>query len=257
MISSEVTVLFEKACQSESAFRRSASAQAAHLLFVRSLPTLHLTNSISLVSTPLLHSCYPSPSLVFIQELTARSHLVSLASRRRTLSRPDVAEAVGKSDMFDFLIDIIPRDDSTSGAASGSATPAESRKGRKGAGKGKGKKRSRKASAEVDDDDGNYGEEDGTPMGSEFGTETEYVSVLGAEDEPGQHAGKKARIDNLVHGAYPQVSPGSLTVSSASALELLANSTYKLNSNRYKDSCGTPIPSQLQRSVSAARFAVS
>ncbi|KWU45299.1 hypothetical protein RHOSPDRAFT_33244 [Rhodotorula sp. JG-1b] len=61
MISSEVTVLFEKACQ------------------------------------------------IFIQELTARAHLRSLASRRRMISRADVAAAVSRSDMFDFLIDIVPR----------------------------------------------------------------------------------------------------------------------------------------------------
>lgn len=36
--------------------------------------------------------------------------MVSLSSRRRTLSRPDVAQAIAKSDMFDFLIDIVPRD---------------------------------------------------------------------------------------------------------------------------------------------------
>lgn len=48
---------------------------------------------------------------VFIQELTARSHLVSLSHKRRTLSRPDVAQAISKSDQFDFLIDIVPRDD--------------------------------------------------------------------------------------------------------------------------------------------------
>ncbi|GAA5885765.1 hypothetical protein JCM3774_001119 [Rhodotorula dairenensis] len=61
MISSEVTVLFEKACQ------------------------------------------------IFIQELTARAHMRSLASRRRMISRADVAAAVSRSDMFDFLIDIVPR----------------------------------------------------------------------------------------------------------------------------------------------------
>ena len=41
---------------------------------------------------------------VFIQELTARAHLRSLASRRRMISRADVAAAVSRSDMFDFLI---------------------------------------------------------------------------------------------------------------------------------------------------------
>ncbi|GAA5917619.1 hypothetical protein JCM8208_006444 [Rhodotorula glutinis] len=86
MISSEVTVLFEKACQ------------------------------------------------VFIQEVTARAHLVSLAARRRTLSRADVAQAVSRSDMFDFLIDIVPRNEqraaaSTSDAvASGSGTKRRARK---------------------------------------------------------------------------------------------------------------------------------
>ncbi|BGP52172.1 Transcriptional activator hap5 [Rhodotorula kratochvilovae] len=94
MISSEVTVLFEKACQ------------------------------------------------IFIQELTARAHLVSLAARRRTLSRADVAQAVSRSDMFDFLIDIVPRTEqraaaststgggSGSAAASGSGSkrPSRSRK---------------------------------------------------------------------------------------------------------------------------------
>ncbi|GAA5902527.1 uncharacterized protein JCM6883_001436 [Sporobolomyces salmoneus] len=73
MISSEVTVLFEKACQ------------------------------------------------IFIQELTARAHLVSIESKRRTISRTDVAQAVGKSDTFDFLIDIVPREERNA-AASGSGS---------------------------------------------------------------------------------------------------------------------------------------
>ncbi|GAA6023312.1 hypothetical protein JCM11491_006891 [Sporobolomyces phaffii] len=73
MISSEVTVLFEKACQ------------------------------------------------IFIQELTARAHLVSIESKRRTISRTDVAQAVSKSDTFDFLIDIVPREERAAAAASGSS----------------------------------------------------------------------------------------------------------------------------------------
>ncbi|KAK4055776.1 CCAAT- binding transcription factor component [Microbotryomycetes sp. JL201] len=60
MISSEVMVLFEKACQ------------------------------------------------IFIQEMTARAHLVSLDAKRRTLTRNDVEEATSKSDVFDFLIDLLP-----------------------------------------------------------------------------------------------------------------------------------------------------
>lgn len=154
-----------------------------------------------------------SPPSVFIQELTARSHLVSLASRRRTLSRPDVAQAVSKSDMFDFLIDIIPRDDATStgtggATASGSATPAGGAGGgggKNGKGKkGKGKKRSRKNS--VEDEDGNYGEEEGeeTPLGSDFGApvEGEYgeVGFQGGEED---HESKRPRMhdpQDVVYG---------------------------------------------------------
>ncbi|GAA6017366.1 hypothetical protein JCM10207_005610 [Rhodosporidiobolus poonsookiae] len=92
MISSEVTVLFEKACQ------------------------------------------------IFIQELTARAHLVSLAARRRTLSRADVAQAVSRSDMFDFLIDIVPRNERTAAAstsAGGSNAPGgPSRRKRRAGGSG-------------------------------------------------------------------------------------------------------------------------
>ncbi|GAA5999428.1 hypothetical protein JCM5350_003981 [Sporobolomyces pararoseus] len=71
MISSEVTVLFEKACQ------------------------------------------------IFIQELTARAHMVSIESKRRTISRTDVAQAVSKSDTFDFLIDIVPREERAAAAVAG------------------------------------------------------------------------------------------------------------------------------------------
>ncbi|THH05440.1 hypothetical protein EW145_g4791 [Phellinidium pouzarii] len=48
---------------------------------------------------------------VFISEITARSFIVADANKRRTLSRADIAKALSKSDQFDFLIDIVPRDD--------------------------------------------------------------------------------------------------------------------------------------------------
>lgn len=50
--------------------------------------------------------------------------MVSLSSRRRTLSRPDVAQAIAKSDMFDFLIDIVPRDDATTTTTAATAGPS-------------------------------------------------------------------------------------------------------------------------------------
>ncbi|KAI5120737.1 hypothetical protein M0805_006443 [Coniferiporia weirii] len=48
---------------------------------------------------------------IFISEITARAFIVADANKRRTLSRSDIAKALGKSDQFDFLIDIVPRED--------------------------------------------------------------------------------------------------------------------------------------------------
>ncbi|KAK4700723.1 hypothetical protein P7C70_g5521, partial [Phenoliferia sp. Uapishka_3] len=75
-------------------------------------------------------------STVFIQELTARSHLVSLSHKRRTLSRPDVAQAISKSDQFDFLIDIVPRDDDGEVAGSNAGPSGSSKKRKSTAGNG-------------------------------------------------------------------------------------------------------------------------
>jgi len=48
---------------------------------------------------------------VFIEELTLRAWLHVEENKRRTLQRNDVATAVSKCDQFDFLIDIVPRDE--------------------------------------------------------------------------------------------------------------------------------------------------
>ena len=48
---------------------------------------------------------------LFILELTMRSWIHTEENKRRTLQRSDVAAAISKADMFDFLIDIVPRDD--------------------------------------------------------------------------------------------------------------------------------------------------
>lgn len=48
---------------------------------------------------------------VFIAEITARAFIIADSNKRRTLSRSDIAKALSKSDQFDFLIDIVPRDE--------------------------------------------------------------------------------------------------------------------------------------------------
>lgn len=53
---------------------------------------------------------------VFITELTMRAWIHAEDNKRRTLQRSDIAAALAKSDMFDFLIDIVPREEATSHA---------------------------------------------------------------------------------------------------------------------------------------------
>ncbi len=49
--------------------------------------------------------------LVFIAEITARAFIIADSNKRRTLSRSDIAKALSKSDQFDFLMDIVPREE--------------------------------------------------------------------------------------------------------------------------------------------------
>lgn len=69
---------------------------------------------------------------IFITELTMRAWIHAEENKRRTLQRSDIASALAKSDMFDFLIDIVPREEAAShakrsggqGGAGGSGPPA-------------------------------------------------------------------------------------------------------------------------------------
>lgn len=48
---------------------------------------------------------------MFIAELTLRAWLNTEDNKRRTLQRNDIAMAISKYDQFDFLIDIVPREE--------------------------------------------------------------------------------------------------------------------------------------------------
>ncbi|KAF9112711.1 hypothetical protein BGX27_002932, partial [Mortierella sp. AM989] len=48
---------------------------------------------------------------IFITELTIRAWIHAEENKRRTLQRSDIAAAISKTDMFDFLVDIVPRED--------------------------------------------------------------------------------------------------------------------------------------------------
>lgn len=55
---------------------------------------------------------------IFITELTMRAWIHAEENKRRTLQRSDIASALQKSDMFDFLIDIVPREEAMASSSS-------------------------------------------------------------------------------------------------------------------------------------------
>ncbi|KAK5786954.1 Nuclear transcription factor Y subunit C-2 -like protein [Gossypium arboreum] len=48
---------------------------------------------------------------IFVLELTLRSWIHTEENKRRTLQKNDIAAAISRTDVFDFLVDIIPRDE--------------------------------------------------------------------------------------------------------------------------------------------------
>ncbi|KAB2096323.1 Nuclear transcription factor Y subunit C-2 -like protein [Gossypium arboreum] len=48
---------------------------------------------------------------MFVLELTLRSWIHTEENKRRTLQKNDIAAAISRTDVFDFLVDIIPRDE--------------------------------------------------------------------------------------------------------------------------------------------------
>ncbi|KAG2014314.1 nuclear transcription factor Y [Coprinopsis cinerea AmutBmut pab1-1] len=61
---------------------------------------------------------------IFISEITARAFIIADSNKRRTLSRSDIAKALSKSDQFDFLIDIVPREEMSFHGASSAKKPS-------------------------------------------------------------------------------------------------------------------------------------
>jgi len=84
---------------------------------------------------------FAKASELFIADLTARGFVEASVSKRRTIQRSDIAAAIGKSDLFDFLVDVIPREE-TQEAKKRALGGVSSRKGKsKTGGKGKGKEK--------------------------------------------------------------------------------------------------------------------
>ncbi|KAL1915558.1 uncharacterized protein VTP21DRAFT_6682 [Calcarisporiella thermophila] len=60
---------------------------------------------------------------IFITELTLRAWIHAEENKRRTLQRSDIAAAISQSDMFDFLIDIVPREEASQGPGTKTKNP--------------------------------------------------------------------------------------------------------------------------------------
>lgn len=60
---------------------------------------------------------------LFILELTIRSWLHAEENKRRTLQKNDIAAAITRTDIFDFLVDIVPRDENEIKDESGLGVP--------------------------------------------------------------------------------------------------------------------------------------
>nr|GAT45094.1 predicted protein [Mycena chlorophos] len=73
---------------------------------------------------------------IFIAEITARAFIVADSNKRRTLSRADIAKALTKSDQFDFLIDIVPREDPLEGREAAGGSGSGDGNARRGSGAG-------------------------------------------------------------------------------------------------------------------------
>lgn len=78
------------------------------LPFARIRKVMKTDDEVKMISSeaPLL---FARACEIFITEVTMRAWCCSEQHRRRTLQRGDIAEALKQSDMFDFLIDVVPR----------------------------------------------------------------------------------------------------------------------------------------------------
>jgi nuclear transcription factor Y, gamma len=61
---------------------------------------------------------------MFILELTHRGWAHAEENKRRTLQKSDIAAAIARTEVFDFLVDIVPRDDVKDADAAAAAAAA-------------------------------------------------------------------------------------------------------------------------------------
>lgn len=89
---------------------QSVDAKQQQLPLARIKKIMKLDDDVKMISAeaPLL---FAKASEIFIHELTLMAWVFTEENKRRTLQRSDVAMAISTYDQFDFLIDIVPRDE--------------------------------------------------------------------------------------------------------------------------------------------------
>lgn len=93
-----------------------AKHQALPLARIKKIMKLDENAKMIAAEAPLL---FAKACEYFIQELTMRAWIHTEESKRRTLQRSDIAQAIANYDQFDFLIDIVPREDIKPSTSSG------------------------------------------------------------------------------------------------------------------------------------------
>lgn len=88
----------------------SVDLKSSELPLARIKKIMKLDDEVKMISAeaPIL---FAKASELFIQEVTVRAWLHTEENKRRTLQKNDVALAISKYDQFDFLIDIVPREE--------------------------------------------------------------------------------------------------------------------------------------------------
>lgn len=135
MIAADAPILFCKACESVYPFIRrkrfhmkrkrcqarwSCCVSPPHVSFLKSPFPGPSSALVPRHLTPFVIADGPYHA-VFISEITARAFIIADSNKRRTLSRADIAKALAKSDQFDFLIDIVPREEGLTGLSHATA----------------------------------------------------------------------------------------------------------------------------------------
>uniref|UniRef100_A0A0R3RHQ5 CBFD_NFYB_HMF domain-containing protein n=1 Tax=Elaeophora elaphi TaxID=1147741 RepID=A0A0R3RHQ5_9BILA len=89
--------------------REASRHQELQLPLARIKKIMKLDDDVKrMAKTPILLA---KASEIFVEELTLSAWKHTEDNKRKTLQKSDISQAVARNDMFDFLIDIVPRED--------------------------------------------------------------------------------------------------------------------------------------------------